>query len=145
MTTLSDDIRREVVDLHDFFTMWFNGTAKRDQLEHQLLSRLHPDFTFIPPEGAVLTREHLTDGFQQSHGSNKDFRIQIRDVTVRHQMGNHVLATYTEWQTGAAMSERSNNARFSTALIEVGPPITWLHLQETWLPEAVRAAGPFDF
>lgn len=145
MTTLLDDIRREVVNLHDFFTMWFNGTAKRDQLEYQFLSRLHPDFVLIPPEGAVLTREQLTGGFQQSHGSNKGFRIQIRDVTVRHQMGNHVLATYTEWQSGAVTSEQSNNARFTSALVEVGQPILWLHLQETWLPEDVRAAGPFDF
>lgn len=140
-----DDIRHEIVDLHDFFTAWFNGTAQQDELEPRFLSRVHPGFTFIPPEGVVMTGEHLAAGFRQSHGSNKNFRIQIRDVVVRHEMGNRVLATYTEWQTGAVRSENADNARFSTVLLELGEPITWLHLQETWLPEAIRAAGPFDF
>ena len=89
--------------------------------------------------------EHLAGGFQQGYGSSKDFRIQIRDVAVRHEMGNRVLATYTEWQVGAKLSEQVNNARISTVLIEMGKPIRWLHIQETWLPKAVREAGSFDF
>lgn len=145
MTTVLDDVRRDIVDLHDFFTEWFNGTTDRGQLDVKLLSRLHPDFVFVPPEGIVMKGEHLAGGLRQGFGTNKDFRIQIRDVEIRHQMGSHVLATYTEWQIGASLSKQVNNARFSTVLVEIGKPSRWLHLQETWLPESVRAAGLFDF
>lgn len=145
MSTVLEQVRKEVTELHDFFTLWFNGTAAHDQLETQLVSRLHPGFTFIPPEGAVLTAEHLAGSFKKAHGSNKNFRCQVRDVVVRHETGNHVLATYTEWQTGAVQSAQANNARFSTVLVELDQPVIWLHLHETWLPEAVRAADPFDF
>ncbi len=145
MSTLLDDIRREIVDLHDFFTDWFNGSAAKDRLDAQVLPRLHPDFTFVPPEGVLMTRDHLAAGLRQAHGSNSGFRIQIRDVVVRHEIGNRVLATYTEWQTGARQSAKADNARFSTVLMELGDTVTWLHLQETWLPEDIRAAGNFDF
>ena len=145
MTALLDEVRNEIVELHNFFTEWFNGTAESEQLEERLISRLHSDFVYVPPEGTLLKREHLADGFQRGFGSNKDFRIQIRDVVVRHGMGNRVLATYTEWQVGAKLSGQVNNARVTTVLLEMGQPITWLHIQETWLPETVRAAGSFDF
>ncbi|MEP3036007.1 MAG: hypothetical protein ABJO67_16885, partial [Pseudoruegeria sp.] len=143
MTTL-EAVTKEIVDLHDFFTEWFNGTADRDQLEPRFLSRLHQDVQFIPPEGQVMTGAGLKDGFGRGYGSNPDFRIQIRDVDVRYECGHLVLATYTEWQTGAALSAEANNARVTTVLMEMTCPVTWLHIQETWLPEAVRAAGSFD-
>ena len=145
MSALLEKVQKDIVELHDFFTEWFNGTAAADQLDDQVLSRLHPDFTFVSPEGTLMTRDHLAVGLREAHGSNSDFRIQIHDVIVRYEMGNRVLATYTEWQTGARQSGEANNARFSTVLMEVGNPVTWLHLQETWLPEDIRAAGNFDF
>ncbi|MEP2101653.1 MAG: hypothetical protein ABJP02_09100 [Parasphingorhabdus sp.] len=144
MTTL-ETVTKEIVDLHDFFTEWFNGTAQRDQLEPRFLSHLHEDVQFIPPEGQVMTGSVLKEGFGRGYGSNPDFRIQIRDVDVRYERGNLVLATYTEWQTGAALSSEANNARVTTVLVEMTNPVTWLHIQETWLPDAVRNAGSFDF
>ncbi|MGH1482165.1 MAG: hypothetical protein ACRBM6_26130 [Geminicoccales bacterium] len=145
MRTLLEDVRREVVDLHDFFTDWFNGTADRDLLERRFLSRLDPAFTLIPPEGTVLEAADIGSAFQDAFGMNKGFRIQIRDVTIQRDMEAHVLATYTEWQTGAQQSAFANNARITTVLMEKGTPFQWLHIQETWLPEDVRAAGSFDF
>ncbi len=144
MTTL-EIVTKEIVDLHDFFTEWFNGTADRDQLEPRFLSRLHEDVHFIPPEGQVMTGAVLKEGFARGFGSNPNFRIQIRDVDVRYEHENLVLATYTEWQTGATLSAHANNARITTVLMEMTTPVTWLHIQETWLPENVRAAGSFDF
>ena len=144
MTTL-ETVTKEIVELHDFFTEWFNGTANRDQLEPLFLSRMHKDLMFISPEGQVMTVDMLKSGFDQGYGSNPEFRIAIRDVDVRCERGDLVLATYTEWQRGAARSASSNNARVTTVLMELGEPLTWLHVQETWLPEALRRAGPFDF
>ncbi len=143
MTTL-EQVTKEIVDLHDFFTQWFNGTTQRDQLESRFLTNLHEDVIFIPPEGHILSRSMLKEGFDKGFGSNTDFRIQIRDVTIRHKIGNLVLATYTEWQAGATQSENIN-ARVTTVLMEMGVSIKWLHIQETWLPDSVKAAGSFDF
>ncbi|WP_438730418.1 hypothetical protein ACR9YC_04450 [Parasphingorhabdus sp. DH2-15] len=144
MTTL-ETVTKEIVGLHDFFAAWFNGTADRDQLHPRFLSRLHPEILFIPPEGQVMNRAILQAGFDRNYGSNPDFRIAIRDVDIRYQHGDRILATYTEWQTGATRSALANNARITTVLMEMTKTVTWLHIQETWLPEAVRSAGPFNF
>lgn len=145
MKALVDEVRSEVVELHDFFTAWFNGSADKEQLESRFISRLHPTMVLISPEGNVLHPKHLKISFEQAYGSNPNFRIQIRDVEVQHDLGSHVLATYTEWQTGAQNSDDANNARFTTVLMTKGEPMMWLHVQETWLPESARAAGSFDF
>ena len=145
MNTLLEDVRREIVELHEFFSDWFNGNTNQDQLKPRFLSRLHSDFIFIPPEGVVLDADDISNAFAQGYGTNSDFKIQIRDVTIRHEMGNHILVTYTEWQAGAKLSGYENNARFTTVLMEKGKPFKWLHLQETWLPENVRRTGSFNF
>ncbi|WP_299548844.1 hypothetical protein [uncultured Tateyamaria sp.] len=143
MTTLGT-VTSEIVDLHAFFVEWFNGTVDRDQLGPRFLSRLDENVVFIPPEGHVLTGTMLKEGFDRGHSSNTDFRIQIRDVTIRHKIDDLVMATYTEWQVGATQSEHAN-ARVTSVLMKLTNPVTWLHIQETWLPESIRDAGSFDF
>ena len=119
--------------------------ADRSKLEERFISRLHPDLIFIPPEGNVLQVDQLKRGFKQSYGANPDFRIQIRDVEIRHDLGDYILATYTEWQIGAKATRQANNARLSSVVMAKGNPMIFVHLQETWLPEDVQAEGSFDF
>jgi len=138
-------VTKGIVDLHDFFTEWFNGTVERDQLEPRFLSRLDENAVFIPPEGQIMTVDMLKGGFDHGYGTNKDFHTQIRDVTIRHEFGELVMATYTEWQTGAAMSAEKKNARLSSVLMKMTDPVTWLHIQETWLPDDLREAGSLVF
>ena len=145
MSTRLDDVRREIVELHAFFVAWFHGAVARDQLEPRFLSRLDKDLMFIPPGGQMTGVGGLKAMFENGYGSNTGFNIQIRDVALRWEAGDTVLATYTEWQIGALTSQPANNARVTSALLKMGPPIKWLHIHETWLPEALRAADPFDF
>ncbi len=144
MTSLIN-ITKEIVDLHDFFTAWFNGSAKYDALETDFLSYLHEDILFIPPEGHALTAPMIRAGFEKGYATNINFKTEIRDIQIRHHYDKMALVTFTEWQTGAVQSAQSNNARITTALIEAGDTIKWRHIQETWLPEEIRAAGSFDF
>lgn len=140
MTTLKL-VTKEIVDLHNFFTAWFNGSADRDQLESRFTSRLHKDVLFIPPEGQMMGRAFLQEGISRGYGTNADFRSHIRDVNIRYERGDLVLATYTEWQTGSKVSAQACNARVTTVLMQMTDPLIWLHIQETWLPDAVRDAG----
>ncbi len=145
MSTLEQEVREEIEELHRFFVRWFNGTIEKETLDDCLTSHLHPTVNFIPPEGRLISRDDIVSGFRQGYGSNPNFRIQIRDVKVRYEMEAHLLATYTEWQISAKASEQSQNARFTSVLMTKQKPFQWLHIQETWLPEDVRAADPFDF
>ena len=59
-----------------------------------------------------------------------------------------MLATYEEWQRNALASTPPDNGRVATVLFEddrAEDRLRWLHIHETWLPEEVMAAGPYDF
>jgi len=105
--TLHARVRDEIEALHQFFVDWFSGAApdRDDIYEARLLRRIDPSFCFISPDGAELNRSALANGMRKGHGSNPDFRIAIRDVNVRAVCGNHVLATYVEWQRNSLASE----------------------------------------
>lgn len=143
MSTLKR-VTNEIVDLHDFFTHWFNGTVDRDQLEPRFLSHLDPNVVFVSPDGHILSRDMMREGFTARYGSNKAFRIKVRDVAVHREFGDLIMATYTEWQVGAVRSSE-RNARLTSVLLRMSDPVTWLHIHETWLPDTVRDAGSFDF
>ena len=66
-------------------------------------------------------------------------------MAIRHQLENHLLVTYTEWQTGARTYDRPRNGRLSTALMTWAEPFRWLHVHETWLPQAEIDGADFDF
>lgn len=138
MSTLLDEVRREIDDVHAFFTAWFNGTADRASLESKLLSRFDERVVFIPPSGQIMGAQDLTQMFERGYGANRDFRIEISDVAVRRQFGGTALVNYTEWQFGTGPSHDQTNARITSALIEMGPPLRWLHIHETSLPEAIH-------
>lgn len=38
-----------------------------------------------------------------------------------------------------------DNGRVATVLFRETEPLRWLHIHETWLPESVQSAGPYDF
>ena len=145
MSTLEADVRAEIEDVHQFFVRWFTGTAGPEELDTLFAPRLDDAVMFFSPDGNTMGRDGLIGLFRGAHGANPDFRIAIRDVAVRHDLGAHLLATYTEWQRGARSSAKSENARFTTVLLKKESPFRWLHIHETWLPEADRAAGSFDF
>ena len=99
----------------------------------------------IPPGGSLLALEGLASGVRQAHGANPKFRIAIRNVTVHREMGGYVLATYEEWQRNALASSPPENARIATVLFESVERLRWLHVHETWMPEKIARAGPYDF
>ncbi len=138
-------IEKEVVDLHVFFTQWFNGTVEREALAPRFLSHMADDLVFITPEGHVMGHDHLRLGFEQTYGTNPEFKIEIRDVKILQKLGTKALVKYTEWQKGAKLSAQAQNARISTGLIDISASPTWHHLHETWLPQDIVKADPFTF
>lgn len=145
MSDLETTIREEIEDLHVFFVDWFTGAAPKEQLETRFGPAMDEAVVFVSPDGGRLSRNDLMRGFAGAHGANPDFRIAIRDVKVQREIGDLVLATYTEWQKGAARSGRAESGRFTTVLMTRAAPHRWLHVHETWLPEAEQAAGNYDF
>ena len=138
-------VREEIEALHAFFVEWFSGALAENAFDASLLPRLAPDLVFIPPAGRLLGHDDLVSSIRKGYATNAEFRVQIRNVRVQREFGSHVLATYEEWQRNALASEPPDNGRLATVLFGVGERLQWQHIHETWLPEEIMRAGPYDF
>ena len=141
-----EQVRKEIEDLHQFFCGWFAATLPETDLATQFLPRFSKEITLIPPAGIKLGMDELLNMMRGGYGSNPDFRIQIRNVTIRHESDSTVLATYEEWQRNALASKPADNGRISTVLfVKENDVLIWLHVHENWLPEDIVAAEAFEF
>lgn len=137
--------REEVEELHEFFVGWFSGRLPESAFETGFQRRFSPDLIFIPPAGRLLGLADLSSSIRAGYASNPGFRVQIRDVRVRREFDGYLLATYEEWQRNGLASTPPDNGRVATVLFGTGECLRWLHIHETWLPQEVMAAGPYDF
>lgn len=143
---LTSRTKEEIEALHEFFVGWFSGRLPKDVFETQFLVRFDPDLLLIPPGGVLLSLDTFASGVESAHATNPDFRIAIRNVTVRRVFRNTVLATYEEWQRNALASTPPDNGRLASVLFDdEGDRLRWLHIHETSLPEDISRAGPYDF
>ena len=142
--------REEIEGLHEFFVDWFSGSIAQDDtvFEQRFALRFSEDCELIQPSGDTLSRDVFFRAVNNSYGSSPDFRIAIRNVRVRVELSTgHLLVSYEEWQRNAVNSKPSDNARAASVLFarEVDGKFKWLHIHETWLPEAATSIDRFDF
>jgi len=140
-------VRAEIEELHIWLERWLSGECPNDDASYRALSsRFASDLVLIQPGGESMSVDELNRGLRAGHGASPEFRITIRNVTLRRRLGANLLVTYQEWQKGARNSKPANNGRVSTAILrDEGERLVWLHVHETWLPDEIMAAGPYDF
>ncbi len=137
-----DACRREIEDLHAFFEDWFAGRPARDgEAFGRVEAALAEGFQLVGPDGVRHVRDELLAGLRAAHGTRAGgFRIWTRAARSRPLAEGLHLAVYEEWQELAGVER----GRLSTALFrerEDGPNgVEWLHVHETWLPDAAKAA-----
>ncbi len=121
---------REVRELHEFFERWYTGTAAPSEINR--LNVLDPSFVMIAPDGRSLSADAVRSSIVSIYGQ-RAMGIEIRNVTVNREGG---FGTYEEWQT----FEGAVTGRVSTAVMVPSPDapngLRWIHLHETWLPDA---------
>jgi hypothetical protein len=136
---MESQCRREVIGLHRFFQVWFNGEIERSASTFERFSGvLAPGFSIISPAGKMISRKELLDRLQPAYGIHREkgtpIRIWIEEHSGRKLSDALHLATYQEWQEIGGRRQ----GRLSTALFRKleGAPngVSWLHVHETWLP-----------
>ncbi len=129
-------IKKEIVELHQFFEDWFTGSLKdTDRGFNRLSGVISGDFEIISPSGQTTRRNNLLKAVNQAYASRKAYRIWIENVRSRSLGDGLYLATYEEWQE----VEGKTRGRLSTVIFrdQPGTPngLLWLYVHETWLPE----------
>ena len=143
--SLEARVREEIEDLHAFFVGWFGGSLDAGVFEARFLDRFAEDLVFVPPAGRLLGLDDLASSVRAGHATNPEFRVAIRRVQIQREFDGHVMATYEEWQRNALASTPPDNGRIASVLFEKGQRLVWRHIHETWLPDDVMRAGPYDF
>jgi hypothetical protein len=133
----------EIVALHDFFVGWLSGTLPAtDATYARLVDTMAPEFAMVTPGGASIPRERLLAQLRAAHGSRPGWTIWIERAELRAAQGGLTVATYEEWQRHA---DGMVTGRLSSVVFreQPGTPngLVWLHVHETWLPEAEQQRG----
>ncbi len=141
LNTVTDLVRKEIEDVHDFIAAWFRGQLDNSAIrfENEFANRFAPEFINIQPAGRILRRKDLIAAIELGYGTNPRFEITISDVEIHHFTADSrtALATYLEHQRGAVNTTPPDNTRISTVLMTIssnGSRPTWLHLHETAYP-----------
>ena len=147
MSNDQDRVRTFIVDIHKFITDWVSGKETDASKWPEFLKNFSPNFMVVMPAGRGFGVDTFTSYMTSIHGKNPKFKIQIRNVTLRHKVGDVFVVMYEEWEKDAMDSEPANNGRQSSMVLRDlgGTKFEVLHLQETWLPAEKMAADPFDF
>ncbi|MGO4291647.1 hypothetical protein [Chitinophaga sp. RAB17] len=122
--------QQEIHDFNDAISKWFRGTIPADAA-HEVLQRLHPDFTMVAPDGSVKTYADLSAWLPSVYGKRPDFVTAATEVITRFITDQVVVITYRETQEATGII----NNRMSSVLFISGEDnyIQWRHLQETWI------------
>lgn len=149
---LAADVTAEIEALHAAFEDWFTGRVDRDDawFDREIAHRFSSEMELVYPGGTRVDRDALIGAVKSAHGGSPEFRIQIRNVTLRPvHSERYVLAIYEEWQRNAANSKPPDNGRVSSVVFEIVArdplQLRWLHIHETWLPANVIADDGFAF
>lgn len=122
--------QQEIHDFNAVITNWFRGAIGADAA-HEVVQRLHPDFTMVAPDGSVKTRADLAAWLPAVYGQRPDFATAATAITTRFLTEQVVVITYRETQESGGL----RNNRMSSVLFVLGEDdhIQWRHLQETWI------------
>ena len=135
----------EIVELHDFFQEWLDGTLPAtDEAYARLVDTQVPEFVIITPGGELIPGPTLLAQLRAAHGSRPGWRIWIDNAELRLEQSGLSVATYEEWQRHA---DGTVTGRISTVVFheQPGTPngLAWVHVHETWLPEQQILAQMF--
>lgn len=140
-------IRDEIDDLHRFFQEWYLGERpKTDEEFARVVGALSDSFSLVTPGGVTIERDELLGLLREAHGerSGEQFRIWVRAVQLRDELGDRLLCSYEEWQE----TEDGVSARLSTAWFTVRPGegatrerLRWVRVHETWMPGRAPVGG----
>jgi hypothetical protein len=127
---------KEIIELHQFFQHWFNGTIPQDEdIFARFANVMDAGFHRVAPNGRLTPRALVVDGLRKMYGRSQHDpgRIWAKNVQIRYEESHLVLASYEEWQSFNGQT----TARMSTVLFRMQPDapngVVWLYLHETWI------------
>ena len=144
----SSTAKREIEELHAFFTEWYNGEGDGSEETFRRFSGvMDDDFHMITPNADVYDRDRVLGFVRDGWGQFKKadgFAIEIRNFRVMRRMSQDtLLVLYEEWQSEPGRLDSEGRVTFRGRLSVAGLRAdegkvngwAWLFVHEVWLPE----------
>lgn len=127
----------EIIQLHDWFSDWFNGSVKNNNSNlEEFSSVLNENFHLITPNGELIAKKGLIERIKNSHSSKSqvnNFNITVEHITIRNDQENFVVVSYVEHQNEG----NTKSKRLSSVIFKKNPmlrnQLEWIHVHETWI------------
>ncbi|WP_017346885.1 hypothetical protein [Pantoea sp. A4] len=127
MTSLAQEARHSVVELHQLIEQIFNHSNDSDAMS-LFLSHFHPEFTMVTPQGAALNFNDTEALFRRLQGAREGMRIATCEHRLISSHEKEVTVQYREIQ----MMNGESHSRIAVAVLDFSSRVPrWRYLQET--------------
>ena len=125
---------REVIELHDFFQAWLEGSAPQTESVFRRFTDVNdPAFLLIGPHGRAIDLSAARRWIWEAWNTRPNSRLWTEAHTLRFSTGEMAVMTYHELQ----LNDGAPNQRLSTVVFRQDPAapngLVWVHVHETWM------------
>lgn len=121
---------REIIELHQFFEDYYLGECSVDSITRfsGVLSRR---FLIVDSLSTITNRSQIIESVRKNYAKRSNFRIWIKNVSLRYHHENLLIASYEEWQSFGD----DTTIRYSTVVFlersDMPNGLQWLHVRES--------------
>lgn len=113
--SFNQQCEKEVLELHQALEDWLSGNATNADTTFARIVDVHAsNFTYVTPEGEIVSHELLFTELKQAHGiKGKTFQIRIENLRSVASTDELCAVTYEEWHyLPDALTRRQSTAIF---------------------------------
>ena len=98
---MNNQIQKEIVQIHQYFENWYNGSCSKDDAEFDLnvSNRFCDNFKIVMPDGTLYQKNEILSVIKDGFGTSRDFKIEIKMISAEAIEKDIFLALYEEWHT----------------------------------------------
>ena len=125
---------REVIELHDFFQAWLEGSTPQTESVFRRFTDVNdPAFLLIGPHGRAIDLAAAHRWIWEAWKTRPNSRLWTEAHTLRYSTTEMAVMTYHELQLNDGVPSR----RLSTVVFRQEPAapngLVWVHVHETWM------------
>ena len=83
MKNINNQIQKEIVEIHQYFEDWYNGSSAEDYDEFDLnvSNRFCDNFKIVMPDGTLYQKNEILKVIKDGYGTGDNFQIEIKMIS----------------------------------------------------------------
>lgn len=134
MKNINSQIQKEIVQIHQYFEDWYNGSSAEDYIEFDLnvSNRFCDNFKIVMPDGTLYQRNEILKVIKDGYGTGDNFQIEIKMISTEAIKEDLFLVLYEEWHSE---SGKDRAGRIAAVILKKNDECVlgyeWIHCHES--------------